>query len=332
MAATFGKRIMLAGGTVAVAAMTLPGCAQREAASPSATATQEGPRPGTLGYDMNVWHSLLEENAKLHRVVTHLDNGIEATTESDDPAVVAKLVDHATAMQRRIEKGSRVRVWDPVFRELFENHQNVKLEVTVLEKGVRIVETTSDPATLDLMRAHAMGVSEFVREGFETSGRETPRFVATGSLPLKELAIGGVPHRFVLGQPDAAQLAGLKNAGVTGVLNFRKEAELKGFDEKAAAGQHGMEYCSIPYNGAKELTDELFDAGRDVLKKAKEQKQVIALHCRSGNRIGPVWAAYRVLDDGVGIEQAIAEAKAMQMADPAYEARAREYVAARAAK
>lgn len=332
MAATFGKRIMLAGGAGAVAAIMLAGCAQREAASPSATATQEGPRPGTVGYDMSVWHALLDENTKLRRVVTHLENGLETTTESDDPAVVAKLVDHATAMQRRIEKGSRVRVWDAVFRELFQNHQNIKLEVTTLEKGVRIIETTSDPATLELMRAHAMGVSEFVREGFETSGHETPRFVPTGSLPLKELAIGGVPHRFVLGQPDAAQLAGLKNAGVTGVLNFRKEAELKGFDEKDAAGQHGMEYCSIPYNGAGELTDAVFESGREVLKKAKTQKQVIALHCRSGNRVGPVWAAYRVLDEGVGMEQAIAEAKAMQMVDPAYEARAREYVAARAAK
>ena len=332
MAATFGKRIMMAGVAGTVVAMLLAGCAQKNAASPSATAAQEGPRPGTVGYDMNVWHSLLDDNTKLRRVVTHLENGVEATTESDDPAVVANLVNHATAMQRRIEKGSRVRVWDPVFRELFQNHQNVKLEVTTLEKGVRIVETTNDPATLELMRAHAMGVSEFVREGFETSGRETPRFVATGSLPLKELAIGGVPHRFVIGQPDAAQLAGLKNAGVTGVLNFRKEAELKGFDEKDAVGQHGMEYCAIPYNGAAELTDSVFDAGRDVLKKAKSQKQVFALHCRTGNRVGPVWAAYRVLDEGVGIEQAIAEAKAMQMVDPAYEARAREYVAAHPTK
>jgi hypothetical protein len=35
---------------------------------------------------------------------------------------------------------------------------------------------------------------------------------------------------------------------------------------------------------------------------------------------------YRVLDQGIGVEQAIAEARALQMNDPAYEARARDYI------
>jgi hypothetical protein len=50
----------------------------------------------------------------------------------------------------------------------------VTLSVTATPKGVRIVESSDDPQVVKLLHAHAAGVSDFVREGFEASARETP--------------------------------------------------------------------------------------------------------------------------------------------------------------
>jgi len=134
----------------------------------------EAPLPGTLAYDKGVWMHLLEHHASIRRDVRHLENGVEAVTESDDPAIAALIQDHALAMQRRMRLGARVRVWDPVFLELFDNADKVHLEIMTTGKGVKIVETSDDPHVVMLLRSHAAGLSDFVREGFEASAKATP--------------------------------------------------------------------------------------------------------------------------------------------------------------
>jgi hypothetical protein len=78
-------------------------------------------------------------------------------------------------MQERVQENAPVRIWDPVFADLFKNGHKVRLELHKTEKGVRIVETSDDAETVKLLKAHALGVSEFVKEGFEAAGRETKR-------------------------------------------------------------------------------------------------------------------------------------------------------------
>ena len=296
-------------------------------AQPAAAATStDDPYPGvnTVARDRDVWMELLDANTKIRRTVRHTPDGVEAITESDDPAIAAKIIDHTKAMQARMKVGAQVRIWDPVFTELFKKHGAVTIDVTPTEKGVRITERSDDPEAVALLRSHAMGVSEFVREGRKASPRETPKFQVGAPLPAPELAIGGVPHRFILSQPDAAQLAGLKAAGVQVVVNFRKPTEHPEYNEQAAAA--GMTYCNLPYAGAAELTDELLDSARAAIKAADDKGETAALHCRTGNRVGPGWAAYRALDKDIPIEQAIGEAKAMQMIDPAMENKTRDYI------
>jgi hypothetical protein len=283
----------------------------------------------SVAKDRDLWHELLGANNKIRRTVMHTESGVEAVTESEDPVIAAKIIEHAKAMQARMKVGAQVRVWDPVFAELFKKHGAVSLEVTPTEKGVRIVERSDDPEAVALLRSHAMGVSEFVREGFKAGPRETARFHVGDAIPAPELAIGGVPHRFLLAQPDAGQLAGLKSGDVDVVINFRKPAEHASYDEQAAATGTGLGYCNLPYFGGAEVTDELLDSTRAAIKAADEKGDTAALHCRTGNRIGPGWAAYRVLDQAIPIEQAMGEAKAMQMVDPLMESRTRDYISRR---
>ena len=141
---------------------------------PRAPAEVSEAEPGTLDYDRDVWQTLLHHHASIHRTVTRLPNGLAAVTESDDPAIARLIQDHALAMKQRMTTGARVRIWDPVFVELFDRHDKVRLDVTLTPRGVSIRETTDDPATLRLMRSHAAGVSDMVREGSAASQRPTP--------------------------------------------------------------------------------------------------------------------------------------------------------------
>ena len=53
------------------------------------------------------------------------------------------------------------------------------------------------------------------------------------------------------------------------------------------------------------------------------------LHCASGNRVGAVWLAYRVLDEGLEPGAALEEARTIGLRSAGYEERALEYVRAR---
>ncbi|MCE7973282.1 MAG: hypothetical protein DYG92_03005 [Leptolyngbya sp. PLA1] len=296
----------------------------------AATRDQAGPdhaAPGSLAYDQLVWHELLDQHAKIRRVVRHSPTAIETLTESDDPAVAAKIIDHAKAMHARMSSGKRVRAWDPVFVDLFNNHKLVRIDLTPTDKGVKIVETSDDPATLLLMRAHSRGVSDMIRTG--SAAGATPPFAAQTPLPPPEVIIGGTPHRIFLAQPDAAQLAAIKAEGSDVVINFRAPSEHPEFNEADAAKAAGLDYCNLPYK-APDLSDEQIDAARKAILDAEKAGHAVALHCRTGNRVGPGWVAYRVLDKGVPVEQAMNEAKAMQMVAPGMESKTRAYLSRRA--
>lgn len=297
---------------------------------PGSAADPGYPGVNTVGHDRDVWQQLLSDHKSIRRSLIHKQEGelgiVEATTESDDPVVAKRIISHATAMQARMKTGAQVRVWDEVFKDLFAVHDRVTLEVTPTEKGVKIVESSRDPQTIALLRAHAMGVNSFVRGGQPASARPTDRVSVGTGLPPNEVAIGGVPHRFLLGTPDAAQIAAMKAQGIQMIINFRKPAEHAEYDELSAAKDASIEYCNLPYKEAVELTDQILDQARVAIRESDKKGAAIAMHCRTGNRVGPAWAAYRAIDMGIPVEQAIAEAKAIRMTDARLEAVARDYI------
>lgn len=135
---------------------------------------------------------------------------------------------------------------------------------------------------------------------------------------------------FLASQPAADDLRQAKKGGVKTVINLRHPDEQKEFDEPALVqGELGLAYVSLPWNGPDELTDAVFDRARELLNTAERP---ILLHCHSSNRVGAVWIPWRVLDGGLGLEEAVAEAKVIGMKTPGYEQKAREYVERRGAK
>lgn len=151
---------------------------------------------------------------------------------------------------------------------------------------------------------------------------------AGGPAVLEPASIGAIAKLHVLGdtylasQPTPEDLEALARAGVHTVINLRHESEVD-FDERAAVEGLGLRYHSVPYGSPDELDDGVIDEGRKLLREAKGP---VLLHCASCNRVGPIWIAHRVLDDGIDVEDAVAEAKTAGLRSAELEAKARAYV------
>jgi uncharacterized protein (TIGR01244 family) len=136
--------------------------------------------------------------------------------------------------------------------------------------------------------------------------------------------VGGV---FLASQPGAKDFEQAASSGIKTVLDLRKPGELTTFDERATVEGLGMAYVNVPFSRPEELTDDVLDRAREVL--SDPERKPILVHCASANRVGAVWLAHRVLDDGLAYEAALAEAKRVGLKAPPLEQRAKEYIDAR---
>jgi uncharacterized protein (TIGR01244 family) len=128
---------------------------------------------------------------------------------------------------------------------------------------------------------------------------------------------------YLAGQPSPEDLAEAKKLGIKTVINLRPDAENKAFNEREAVEAAGLAYVHIPFAGPDEATDAVFGEARKQLKAAERP---ILLHCGTANRVGAVWLPYRVLDNGIAYDAALAEAKTIGLRNPALEAKAKDYV------
>lgn len=117
--------------------------------------------------DMAIFHDLLDNRADIKRTVKNLDDGVETITVSQRPEVAAKIQNHAAAMHKRVKEGKGIRLWDPLFVEIFKNYDKISMKVETIEKGVKVNETSKDPDVVKLIQAHAEVVSKFVKHGYD---------------------------------------------------------------------------------------------------------------------------------------------------------------------
>lgn len=127
--------------------------------------------------DMPVIHQLLTDHEQIKRRVEDLLDGIRAETTSQEPQLAETIRTPVSQMKERVEQGNPIRQMDPLFREIFEHHRQIHMQVEEIPGGVRVVETSDDPRVVLLIRQHAhRAVSEFVAEGM-------PRAMQPTSLP-----------------------------------------------------------------------------------------------------------------------------------------------------
>ncbi len=149
---------------------------------PTKTSPPQGQGPSGRGrgqdkafvVDRDTFHFLLTNHKAIQRTVKKLDNGVETVTESDEPEVAKKIQEHVPAMYERLNSGNGVRYWDPLFAEAFKHGKKMKLEISNIEKGVKVTETSDDAEVAKIIQAHAEVVTKFVEKGFEEAHKEHP--------------------------------------------------------------------------------------------------------------------------------------------------------------
>jgi hypothetical protein len=125
----------------------------------------KGMKDEAFAADRDVFHFLLEHWADVRRTVTNRENGVETLTESDKPEVAAKIREHVEAMHARLKEGRPIHRRDPLFDALFRHAGKITMTVEKTRNGVKVRETSEDPYTVKLIRAHAAVVSRFVAKG-----------------------------------------------------------------------------------------------------------------------------------------------------------------------
>ena len=128
---------------------------------------------------------------------------------------------------------------------------------------------------------------------------------------------------FLASQPNPADFEQAKDGGVKTVINLRPAREQKDFNEQQFIEGLDLTYYNVPVGSADELTDAKFDEARALLRDAERP---IMMHCSSANRVGAMWLAYRVLDEGATIDEATAEAKTIGLKLPALQDKAIDYI------
>lgn len=129
------------------------------------------------------------------------------------------------------------------------------------------------------------------------------------------------------GATETAALAGLKADGVASIVNLRL-ADEKGAsipENEAQAKSLGLKYFHLPLSGAAP-DPKVIDQFISIV--GNKANQPVYVHCGSANRVGAVWLAKRVVQDGWPVEKASAEAKAIGLTSPALEKFAMDYIAA----
>jgi hypothetical protein len=125
--------------------------------------------------DMRVIDRLLQSHDRIRRNVEDVADGIRARTTSRDGDIAGLIRTHVSQMERRVESGDPIRHMDPVFREIFEHHTEIAIDVEPIPGGVLVVETSANPQVELLIRQHAhRAVSEFIAQGMSRAMQPTP--------------------------------------------------------------------------------------------------------------------------------------------------------------
>jgi uncharacterized protein (TIGR01244 family) len=128
------------------------------------------------------------------------------------------------------------------------------------------------------------------------------------------------------GATDTSALEGLAKDGFKSVINLRLSTENGANIEQntARAKELGLNYIHIPFN-TQQMDPKVIDNFLAAI--ANKNNQPAFVHCGSASRVGGVWLAKRVLQDGWAVDKATEEAKAIGLRSEAIEKFALDYIA-----
>ena len=127
---------------------------------------------------------------------------------------------------------------------------------------------------------------------------------------------------FFSGQFAPDDVEEMSNSKIARVVTLRTDGEVS-WDEEAKVKSAGLEFVKVPFQSPESLTDDVFGKIRELMK---DKSKKTLFHCGSANRVAGVWLPYRVLDEGVELQQALKEAEEIGLRSPAIKAKALDYI------
>lgn len=125
--------------------------------------------------DKALFQELLQEHQQIKRETRLIENGIVATTTSDNPHIAKVIQQHVVGMEKRFDMGRAIRSWDPLFAALFEYKDELHMDYKAVKGGIEATLTTNNPKLIELIHAHDATLHGFVNRGFDAGREESPK-------------------------------------------------------------------------------------------------------------------------------------------------------------
>ena len=112
-------------------------------------------------------HDLFSNHDKIKRTVTNLPDGIRTVTESDNPQIAATIKKHVAEMGKRVEEGRDpgLPIESPALHAIFRNKDKIKTMYETTEKGIAVVQTSTDATAVKALQDHAAEVTDLAQRG-----------------------------------------------------------------------------------------------------------------------------------------------------------------------
>jgi hypothetical protein len=152
----------------ALALLVLPAAAQGRGPPGGAMPCMKGmPPDSATRAQMGAIHTILMNHDKITRSVTNMPNGVRTVTESSDPALAQVIKAHVATMDWRALKGDDpgMPMESPALREIIKNKKLIRTTMDMTERGVVLVQTSTDRKVATALQQHAAEISTLVAGG-----------------------------------------------------------------------------------------------------------------------------------------------------------------------
>jgi hypothetical protein len=125
----------------------------------------DGGMMGASPADMSLYMEMFDRHSEITRTVEQIPGGIRTTTQSNSPDLVPQLQAHVSSMYSHVDQRAEVMCMSASLPTLFSHANGYRRRLTIIPTGVIAEETADDPALTRAIRAHALEVTGFVRDG-----------------------------------------------------------------------------------------------------------------------------------------------------------------------
>jgi hypothetical protein len=141
-------------------------------------------------------HELFANHDRMTRTVTNLADGIRTVTESNDPQVATLISDHVAASRKQVDTGidPGLPIESPALRAIYANYAKIVTTVEATEKGVVVVQTSTDAQVVAALQQHAAEVTAFIKDGMAAMHRAMMKNAGTIQRGMHGGAMETAPH------------------------------------------------------------------------------------------------------------------------------------------